>query len=79
MTEYEGRRSRGPQPNDDERAELEWLRVENQLLRTQRDVLERIATGFAEDLGIAWPGDAPGSSGSIRKDTRRPSSRSPEA
>ncbi|MBB3049547.1 hypothetical protein FHS23_000542 [Prauserella isguenensis] len=57
MTGNERPRPGGPQPNDDERAELEWLRVENQLLRTQRDVLERIATGFAEDLGIAWPGD----------------------
>lgn len=32
-----------------ERAELEWLRAENKLLRTERDVLRRVATGFAED------------------------------
>ncbi|WP_199543337.1 GreA/GreB family elongation factor [Prauserella endophytica] len=35
--------------DESERAELEWLRAENALLRTQRDVLERVATGFAED------------------------------
>ncbi|MBB3662599.1 MULTISPECIES: hypothetical protein [Prauserella salsuginis group] len=70
MTEHGGQHSGGPHPNDDERAELEWLRVENQLLRTQRDVLERIATGFAEDLGIAWPGAAARPDGSPRGDTR---------
>jgi hypothetical protein len=32
-----------------ERAELEWLRSENALLRTERDILVRVATGFAED------------------------------
>ncbi|MEU3271380.1 hypothetical protein ABZ639_11070 [Saccharomonospora sp. NPDC006951] len=34
---------------DSERAELEWLRRENVLLRTQRTILERVAAGFAED------------------------------
>ncbi|GAA1253159.1 hypothetical protein GCM10009676_45250 [Prauserella halophila] len=57
MTENAGPHSAEPRPNDDERAELEWLRAENELLRAQRDVLERIATGFAEDLGIARFGD----------------------
>jgi hypothetical protein len=33
----------------DERTELEWLRAENTLLRTERDVLLRVATAFAED------------------------------
>lgn len=33
-----------------ERAELEWLRAENRLLRTERDVLSRLATGLAEDV-----------------------------
>lgn len=32
-----------------ERAELEWLRTENALLRAERDILVRVATGFAED------------------------------
>ncbi|ASR34488.1 hypothetical protein BAY61_05220 [Prauserella marina] len=34
---------------ESERAELEWLRRENVLLRTQRTILERVAAGFAED------------------------------
>ncbi|GAA1213238.1 hypothetical protein [Prauserella alba] len=55
MTDNEGLRAHRPHPTDDERGELEWLRVENELLRTQRDVLERIAIGFAEDLGVALP------------------------
>jgi transcription elongation factor GreA len=29
--------------------ELAWLRAENALLRTERDMLLRIATGYAED------------------------------
>lgn len=33
-----------------ERAELEWLRAENRLLRTERDVLSRLATDLAEDV-----------------------------
>lgn len=36
----------------DDRAELEWLRAENVLLRTERDILVRIATGFAEDARV---------------------------
>ncbi|MHA6803783.1 hypothetical protein [Salinifilum ghardaiensis] len=43
----------------DERAELDWLRTENALLRTERDVLLRIATEFAEDAGFlpaGWGG-----------------------
>ncbi|MEV0676464.1 hypothetical protein AB0I60_08060 [Actinosynnema sp. NPDC050436] len=34
----------------DERAELAWLRSENTFLRAQRDVLVRIATGYADDM-----------------------------
>ncbi|GAA5107282.1 GreA/GreB family elongation factor [Haloechinothrix salitolerans] len=33
----------------EEQAELDWLRKENALLRTERDILLRDATGFAED------------------------------
>ncbi|MHA6799448.1 GreA/GreB family elongation factor [Bounagaea algeriensis] len=36
----------------DERAELDWLRTENTLLRTERDALLRIATEFAQDAGF---------------------------
>lgn len=35
---------------DDERAELAWLRTENDLLRVQRDILLRVATGYAHDV-----------------------------
>ncbi|HEY8371291.1 MAG TPA: hypothetical protein VIL00_00970 [Pseudonocardiaceae bacterium] len=35
---------------EDERAELAWLRSENALLRVQRDVLLRIASGYARDM-----------------------------
>ncbi|MFC4003730.1 hypothetical protein ACFS2C_10160 [Prauserella oleivorans] len=42
----------------DERAELDWLRDENALLRTERDVLLRLAAGFARDAG-AWPARRP--------------------
>ncbi|CCH30123.1 hypothetical protein ABZ816_41335 [Actinosynnema sp. NPDC047251] len=35
---------------EDERAELAWLRSENAFLRTQRDVLMRVATGYAHDM-----------------------------
>lgn len=34
---------------DDERAELTWLRSENRLLRVERDILLRVATGYATD------------------------------
>ncbi|WP_017976335.1 GreA/GreB family elongation factor [Actinopolyspora halophila] len=36
----------------DERAELDWLRAENTLLRTERDMLLRLATEFARDAGL---------------------------
>lgn len=35
---------------DDERAELAWLRTENDFLRVQRDILLRVATGYAHDV-----------------------------
>lgn len=34
----------------DERTELEWLRTENDFLRVQRDILLRVATGYAHDV-----------------------------
>ena len=34
---------------EDERAELSWLRSENTLLRAERDILLRVATGYAND------------------------------
>jgi hypothetical protein len=33
-----------------ERAELAWLRKENDFLRVQRDILMRVATGYARDF-----------------------------
>ena len=33
-----------------ERAELAWLRKENDFLRVQRDILMRVATGYAHDF-----------------------------
>lgn len=38
--------------DDDEREELVWLRTENAFLRVQRDVLTRIATGYALDVEV---------------------------
>lgn len=38
----------------DEREELEWLRVNTALLRTERDILLRLATEFAQDSGLLW-------------------------
>ncbi len=38
-----------PPLTDDERAELLWLRKENTLLRVERDILLRVATGYAND------------------------------
>jgi len=35
---------------EDERAELAWLRRENDFLRVQRDILLRVATGYAHDV-----------------------------
>ncbi|MEU4447733.1 hypothetical protein AB0K14_07260 [Actinosynnema sp. NPDC050801] len=37
---------------DEERDELVWLRTENAFLRVQRDVLTRIATGYAHDVEV---------------------------
>ena len=39
-----------PPLTDDERAELAWLRKENDFLRVQRDILVRVATGYAHDF-----------------------------
>jgi hypothetical protein len=39
-----------------EREQLEWLRTENAFLKVQRDILMRVATGFAQDAR-AWPRD----------------------
>lgn len=36
----------------DEREELAWLRTENAFLRVQRDVLTRIAAGYAHDVEV---------------------------
>ena len=33
-----------------ERAELAWLRKENDFLRVQRDILLRVASGYAHDF-----------------------------
>ncbi|MFJ5986100.1 hypothetical protein [Lentzea sp. NPDC092896] len=35
---------------DGERAELAWLRKENDFLRVQRDILLGVATGYAHDF-----------------------------
>ncbi|MFD7657501.1 hypothetical protein ACFV4N_26295 [Actinosynnema sp. NPDC059797] len=37
---------------DEEREELTWLRAENAFLRVQRDVLTRIASGYAHDVEV---------------------------
>ncbi|GAA1315571.1 hypothetical protein [Saccharothrix xinjiangensis] len=37
---------------DEEREELTWLRAENAFLRVQRDVLTRIADGYAHDVEV---------------------------
>ena len=42
----------------DERAELEWLRTENDFLRVQRDILLRVATGYAHDVEAMLRRDA---------------------
>ena len=34
----------------DERSELTWLRAENELLRVERDILIRVATGYVKDM-----------------------------
>ena len=38
-----------PPLTEDERSELVWLRKENTLLRVERDILLRVATGYAND------------------------------
>lgn len=35
---------------EDERAELAFLRAENTLLRVERDILMRVASGYAADM-----------------------------
>ncbi|MCR3750661.1 hypothetical protein [Lentzea californiensis] len=40
----------GPPLTDGERAELAWLRKENDFLRVQRDILMSVATGYAHDF-----------------------------
>lgn len=45
----------GPEParlTEDERAELRRLRAENRLLRVERDILMRVASGYARDMEI---------------------------
>jgi hypothetical protein len=39
-----------PPLTDGERAELVWLRQENDFLRVQRDILLRVASGYAHDF-----------------------------
>jgi hypothetical protein len=39
-----------PPLTDGERAELAWLRKENDFLRVQRDILLSVATGYAHDF-----------------------------
>ncbi|MFB9907821.1 hypothetical protein [Allokutzneria oryzae] len=34
----------------EERSELMWLRAENTLLRVERDILLRVASGYAKDM-----------------------------
>ncbi|WNV85188.1 hypothetical protein [Umezawaea sp. Da 62-37] len=46
----------------EERAELDWLRTENAFLRVQRDVLTRIATGYAHDVEVFLGRRAPATS-----------------
>jgi hypothetical protein len=41
-----------PPLTDGERAELAWLRKENDFLRVQRDILVRVATGYAHDFDV---------------------------
>ncbi|MEU7474567.1 hypothetical protein AB0A63_01200 [Lentzea sp. NPDC042327] len=39
-----------PPLTDGERAELAWLRKENDFLRVQRDILLRVASDYAHDF-----------------------------
>ncbi|MBB4684478.1 hypothetical protein [Amycolatopsis jiangsuensis] len=43
----------GPRPlSGNEHAELAWLRAENALLRVEREILVKAASGFAADAGV---------------------------
>ena len=44
-----------PPLTEDERSELVWLRKENTLLRVERDILLRVATGYANDAKMETP------------------------
>lgn len=48
---------------DDERAELAWLRTENTLLRVERDILMRVASGYAEDMAALMRRSGPTTQG----------------
>ncbi|WP_394619934.1 hypothetical protein JNUCC0626_12765 [Lentzea sp. JNUCC 0626] len=48
-----------PPLTDDERAELAWLRKENDFLRVQRDILLDVATGYAHDFEAVLRGPVP--------------------
>lgn len=51
-----------PDPlSEDERAELAWLRTENTLLRVERDILLRVASGYAGDMAALLRREHPGS------------------
>ncbi len=39
-----------PPLTEEERSELTWLRTENTLLRVERDILMRVASGYAKDM-----------------------------
>ncbi|MCT2584823.1 hypothetical protein [Actinophytocola gossypii] len=43
--------------DDDERAELNWLRSENRLLRVERDILLRVASDYAHDAMTPHPNE----------------------
>jgi hypothetical protein len=46
---------------EDERSELMWLRTENTLLRVERDILIRVASGYAMDMDPLLRQRTPGS------------------
>ncbi|GHH38606.1 hypothetical protein [Lentzea cavernae] len=46
-----------PPLTGDERAELTWLRQENDFLRVQRDILLRVASGYAHDFEAVLRGE----------------------
>ncbi|HEY3472319.1 MAG TPA: hypothetical protein VGL47_44785 [Amycolatopsis sp.] len=39
-------------PDPDAGTELAWLRKENALLRVERDMLMRVAAGYASDMAL---------------------------